>query len=71
MSVNTQAIAVERAQRRRLMPLFHGAWSVGALTGAGIGTAAVALHISLTPQMTVLAIPVLIAQPGAQSRDAG
>jgi MFS family permease len=61
VSMNTQAVAVERAQRRRLMPLFHGAWSIGALTGAGIGTAAVALHISLTAQMLVMAIPVLIA----------
>jgi predicted MFS family arabinose efflux permease len=61
VSVNTQAVAVERAEQRRLMPLFHGAWSVGALTGAGAGTAAVALHISLTPQMLVMAVPVLIA----------
>ena len=61
VSVNTQAVAVERAQQRRLMPLFHGAWSIGALTGAGIGTAAVALHISLTPQMLAMAIPVLVA----------
>jgi MFS family permease len=61
VSMNTQGLAVERAQRRRLMPLFHGAWSIGALTGAGIGTAAVALHISLAAQMLVMAIPVLIA----------
>jgi predicted MFS family arabinose efflux permease len=61
VAMNTQGIAVERAQRRRLMPLFHAAWSIGALTGAGIGTAAVALHVSLTAQMLVMAIPVLIA----------
>jgi len=61
VSMNTQAVTVERAQHRRLMPIFHGAWSVGALTGAGIGTVAVALHISLTPQMLVMAAAVLIA----------
>jgi MFS family permease len=61
VSMNTQGLAVEQAQQRRLMPLFHGAWSIGALTGAGIGTAAVALHVSLTAQMLVMATPVLIA----------
>ncbi|HEX3615564.1 MAG TPA: MFS transporter [Solirubrobacteraceae bacterium] len=61
VSVNTQAVAVEHAQQRRLMPLFHGGWSIGALTGAGTGSAAVALHISLVAQMLVMAIPVLVA----------
>jgi predicted MFS family arabinose efflux permease len=61
VAMNTQAVAVQHAQGRHLMPSFHAAWSIGALTGAGVGTAAVALHISLTPQLIALAVPVLIS----------
>lgn len=59
VSMNTQAIAVQKRQARHLMPTFHGAWSLGALSGAGIGVAAVAAHISLTTQLLILAAPIL------------
>jgi fucose permease len=59
VSMNTQAVAVEKVQGRPLMPTFHGAWSIGALTGAALGAAAVAIHIALAPQLLVLALPVL------------
>jgi fucose permease len=42
------------------MPTFHGTWSIGAFTGAGIGAAAVALHVGLTAQMLVLLLPILV-----------
>ncbi len=45
VSMNTQAVAVEKVQRRPLMPTFHGAWSIGALSGAALGAAAVAAHM--------------------------
>ena len=61
VSMNTQAVAVERRQRRHLMSSFHGAWSVGSFAGAGAGALAVALHVSLTPQLLILTIPVLSA----------
>jgi Major Facilitator Superfamily len=61
VSMNTAAVAVQKAQDRHLMPVFHGTWSIGAFAGAGIGTAAVALHIGLAPQLIVLAVPVLAA----------
>ena len=54
VSMNTQAVAVESAQGRPLMPVFHGSWSLGALTGAGIGTVAVALGVPLTIQLLLL-----------------
>jgi predicted MFS family arabinose efflux permease len=61
VSMNTAAVAVQQAQDRHLMPVFHGTWSIGAFAGAGIGTAAVALHIGLASQLIVVAVPVLIA----------
>jgi MFS family permease len=61
VAMNTQAVAVERSQRRHLMPSFHGAWSVGSFAGAGVGAIAVAVHVSLASQLLVLALPVLAA----------
>jgi MFS family permease len=54
VAMNTQAVAVESAQRRPVMAVFHGSWSLGALVGAGIGTVAVALGVPLTIQLLFL-----------------
>jgi hypothetical protein len=62
ISMNTQAIAVEKHSARPLMNGMHAWWSIGALAGAGIGALAVALDIGLTPQLAALgAVSVVIA----------
>jgi MFS family permease len=64
VSMNTQAVAVERAENRPLMSGFHASWSIGAFVGAGIGAIGVAAGISLTQQLWLLAVPALtIAAP--------
>jgi MFS family permease len=60
VSMNTQAITVERFSGRVLMPGFHGSWSTGALVGAVTGAAAVGLGVSLSEQLLVLAVPCLL-----------
>jgi MFS family permease len=60
VSMNTQAITVERFSGRVLMPGFHGSWSSGALAGAVVGACAVALGVSLSEQLLLLAIPCLL-----------
>jgi len=60
VSMNTQAIAVERFCGRVLMPGFHGSWSSGGLVGAVIGACAVGLGVSLSEQLLVLAVPCLL-----------
>jgi len=60
VSMNTQAITVERFSDRVLMPGFHGSWSSGTLVGAVTGAAAVALGVSLSEQLLVLAVPCLL-----------
>ncbi len=60
VSMNTQAITVERFTGRVLMPGFHGSWSSGTLVGAVTGAAAVALGVSLSEQLLVLAMPCLL-----------
>lgn len=51
ISMNTQAISVERAKRRPLMNGMHAFWSIGAFAGAGLGTVGVALGVSLSQQL--------------------
>jgi MFS family permease len=60
VSMNTQAITVERFSRRVLMPGFHGSWSAGALVGAITGAVAVGLGFSLSEQLLVLATLSLV-----------
>lgn len=45
ISVNTQAIKVEKIYQRSVMTSFHGAWSTAGFTGALIGLMMVALHL--------------------------
>jgi MFS family permease len=68
VAMNTQGVAVESAQGRSVMPVFHGSWSLGALVGAGIGTVAVALGVSLTGQLLVLGVISLAALAVLTSR---
>jgi MFS family permease len=64
VSMNTQAVTVERAASRPLMSGFHACWSIGAFAGAGIGAVGVAAGLSLTPQLLLLAVPVLLITGG-------
>jgi MFS family permease len=65
--INVEGSAVERAARRTLMPLMHGAWSVGAAVGAGIGAACAALGIAPAAQFigeaVVIALLALVILP--------
>jgi MFS family permease len=62
VAMNTQAIAVERRERRVLMSGLHGSWSIGSFAGAGIGALAVTGGITLSIQMLGLGtIALLVA----------
>lgn len=56
--INVEGAAVESRAKRTLMPLMHGAWSVGAAVGAGIG--ALCAAIGITPSEQFLGEAVLI-----------
>lgn len=60
VSMNTQAITVERHSRRALMPGFHGTWSIGSFAGAAVGAVGVAIGLSLSDQLLLLAAPCLL-----------
>ncbi|GAB3803012.1 hypothetical protein GCM10028798_21190 [Humibacter antri] len=57
--INVEGSAVEGQAKRTLMPLMHGAWSVGAAIGAGIG--AVCAAIGIAPAVQFIGEAVLIA----------
>ena len=57
VSMNAQAVVVERHLRRPVMSWFHGMWSVGGLVGAGL--AALALYAGLPPVVHALAAAVI------------
>jgi MFS family permease len=59
VSMNAQAITVEERAGRRLMPGFHGSWSLGSLAGAGLGVLGVGLGWSLSEQLLIFAVPCL------------
>jgi MFS family permease len=62
VSMNTQAITVEGQRRRPLMNGLHAGWSIGAFVGAGAGTLAVALGVTLSCQLLVLgSVALLVA----------
>jgi len=66
--VNVEGAEVERRARRTLMPLMHGAWSVGVALGAGVGAACEAANISVALQFAgesiLLAVTVVLVPRG-------
>ena len=60
--INVEGSANERADGRTLMPRMHAAWSIGAVIGAGIGTACAALGIA--PSLQFIGEAVLIGGVG-------
>jgi MFS family permease len=63
--LNVEGAAVERAAGRTLMPMMHGAWSVGAAVGSGIGAACAALGVVPAAQFIAEAVLIAAAAFGA------
>jgi MFS family permease len=67
-AMNANAAAYEGRTGRSIMHRLHGAWSIGALTAAGVAALAAAARVPLTAQLAVtgvvLAGTVLVARTG-------
>jgi MFS family permease len=63
--LNVEGAAVERAAGRTLMPMMHGAWSVGAAVGSGIGAVCAALGVVPAAQFIAEAVLIAAAAFGA------
>lgn len=59
ISMNTQAIAVQKQFDRKINGSFHGLWSTGGIAGVGFTTLMVALDISIVPHLITVSIITL------------
>lgn len=59
VSMNSQAVVVERDSGKPRMPGFHGAWSLGSLAGALLGAMGAGVGLSLSVQLLVIATPAV------------
>ncbi len=60
---NVQGATVERRLGRSIMSRFHAMWSVGTVVGAGVGVAMVALHVSVTQHLVLVAMLLAVVVP--------
>jgi fucose permease len=60
-AMNGHGLRVQKAYHRSLISGFHGMWSVGAATGAAVGTAAAAARVPLVLHLAAVSVLVLIA----------
>jgi MFS family permease len=68
VAMNVQAAAVEQALGRSIMPRFHAGWSIGTVSGAGLGAIMVAAGVPVTAHLLAVAVAVAIAVPVATRR---
>jgi len=57
--INLEAAASDRATGRTLMPLFHAAFSIGAVVGAALGAVGSAVHLAISIHFSVIAVVIL------------
>ena len=60
VSMNAQAVEVEKAYGRPIMSSFHAWWSVGTVVGTGVGILGASMGISLARQQFGLAIVLAV-----------
>ena len=65
VSMNAQAVAVERGYGRPIMSSFHAAWSFGGLAGAALGGLLASREIGPLPHFAAVSVLAAIAFAGA------
>jgi MFS family permease len=68
ISMNANAAAYEQSSGRSVMHRLHGAWSLGALAGAGAAAAAAALRVPLTASLAAIGAVVAAATLASRAR---
>lgn len=61
VAMNVEGAANERALGRTVMPLFHAAFSVGTMAGAGLGALAELVHVPIAVHFGTIAAVTVIA----------
>ena len=60
ISMNTQAIALQKLFDRKINGSFHGLWSTGGIVGVGFSTLMVALDVSMSSHLLMVAVATLV-----------
>ncbi len=60
VSMNVEGAANERVLGRTVMPLFHAAFSIGTVAGAGLGALAELAHVPIAVHLGVIAVVMAI-----------
>jgi MFS family permease len=60
ISMNTQAIALQKIFDRKINGSFHGLWSTGGIVGVGFSTLMVALNVSIASHLLMVAAVTLV-----------
>ena len=60
ISMNTQAIALQKLFDRKINGSFHGLWSTGGIVGVGFSTLMVALNVSISNHLLMVAAVTLV-----------
>ncbi len=60
IGMNVQAAQVQRRAQGSVVQRFHGAWSVGAVLGAAVASAAAAVGVSLGQQLAATAVVLVV-----------
>jgi MFS family permease len=60
ISINTQAVIVERLYEKKLMATFHGLWSLAGFGGAAIGTMMIGNNIAPYQHYIIISLIILI-----------
>src|SRR5205085_5633671 len=68
VTMNANAVAVERGHERPLMSGFHGGWSAGLVAGSAVGAGAAALDVGVTTHFAVVAAVVAALSLAATRR---
>ncbi len=61
ISVNTQAITVQKLFEKKINGSFHGLWSTGGIVGVGFTTLLVAINVSLQVHTLIVAVISIVA----------
>jgi MFS family permease len=61
LSMNTQAVEVEKLYQRRLLSTFHGLWSIAGFAGAAFGAWSIGRSVSLLHHFLLVATTFLVA----------
>ena len=60
ISVNTQAISLQKQFEKKINGSFHGLWSTGGIVGVGFSTLMVALDIDMGPHLAAIGVIAII-----------